>query len=182
MTALDANEDKEETAALVLCDDTNTAPLVEELRALRLEWEAMRNDLLWDTGRAVCCTSRAFAVTRNGYMTMVPPGTLAGDDVCLLYGLDTPFIIRSLSMEDGNDNEDWSFVPLFEDGWELVRIVGEAYVHGVMDGEAMHNSAQPEMFNIVYGLREKYKAPKYTSFLIIKSFLSHHNLVDLRAV
>lgn len=41
-----------------------------------------------------------------------------GDRVCVCYGVDTPFILRP-SPEDG-----------------LYTVVGESYVHGLMDGEA----------------------------------------------
>lgn len=147
--ALQASEDREETAALLLHDDTNTVPSIEQLRALGLENEALRVALMWNTTRAKGCAGRAFAVTQSGYMALVPPGTVAGDAVCLLYGVDTPFIVRMLSIEDASKGGDMKIVSGPEEGIEIVSLVGESYVHGVMDGEAMHNSAQSQMFHIV---------------------------------
>ena len=47
-----------------------------------------------------------------------------GDCVCVLFGGDTPFILRP------KDNSEWQFI-------------AEAYVHGIMDGEALaHHDRQ----------------------------------------
>jgi hypothetical protein len=62
--------------------------------------------------------TRQFAATERGLMSLVPLGTKKGDEVVLFLGGKTPFILRE---------------------WEggLVRLVGEAYVHGFMDGAGM---------------------------------------------
>jgi hypothetical protein len=78
----------------------------------------MRQVFLWNSNRIMCCTGRRFCVTEKGFMAMVPPGTREGDLLVVLYGLNTPFVVRGV------------------EGSERVRIVGEAYVHGMMDGEA----------------------------------------------
>ncbi|KAK4169692.1 heterokaryon incompatibility protein-domain-containing protein [Cladorrhinum sp. PSN259] len=115
-----------------LRDDTNTLPSAEEITALGQAEEAGRQALLWNSTRVMCCTGRAFCVTRSGYMALVPPGTVAGDLVCVLYGLNTPFILRRCA-EGGS-----------------VNLVGEAYVHGMMDGEAMAiDCDKDELFNLV---------------------------------
>ena len=48
-----------------------------------------------------------------------------GDCVCILLGGDTPFILRPRD----NSNE-WQFI-------------AEAYVHGIMDGQAMARTTEP---------------------------------------
>lgn len=48
-----------------------------------------------------------------------------GDHVCILLGGDTPFILRPRE----NTNE-WQFI-------------AEAYVHGMMDGQAMERTRKP---------------------------------------
>ena len=48
-----------------------------------------------------------------------------GDHVCILLGGDTPFILRPRE----NSNE-WQFI-------------AEAYVHGMMDGQAMARTSEP---------------------------------------
>jgi hypothetical protein len=60
---------------------------------------------------------RAFAVTEDKYVGLVPVGTKVGDCVCIILGCVTPFIVRE------------------ENGQYL--LVGESYIHGIMDGEAM---------------------------------------------
>jgi len=69
---------------------------------------------------------RRFFTTRNGYIGLTSPGSLPEDRVCIFLSGATPFIIRenaSASIENGN--RVWS-------------LVGEAYVHGLMDGEALN--------------------------------------------
>ncbi|KAK4635343.1 hypothetical protein CLAFUW4_02323 [Fulvia fulva] len=59
---------------------------------------------------------RKFARTSKGYYCLAPSGAREGDLVALLEGGDVPFIIREYG-------EQW-------------LIVGECYVHGIMNGEA----------------------------------------------
>lgn len=59
-------------------------------------------------------------ITNQGSMGLDPDSVQRGDLVCIFGGVDTPLIIRAV---DG--------------GW---RLVGEAYVHGIMDGESVNSS------------------------------------------
>lgn len=106
-----------------LQDDTNTIPTLEQLEIHGLKEEAARGALTWNSSRIMCCTGRAFCITENGYVAMTPPGTVAGDLVCVLNGLHTPFILRETE-------------PRLTQ-YRTVQLVGETYVHGMMDGEAM---------------------------------------------
>ncbi|KAE9367241.1 HET-domain-containing protein, partial [Stipitochalara longipes BDJ] len=63
------------------------------------------------------CCGRAFAVTEENYVGLAPVKAKAGDHVCIILGCDVPFIVR-------------------EDDGKYV-LVGECYIHGIMDGEAM---------------------------------------------
>ncbi len=117
-------------------------------RTLGSESEILCAAPLWNSTRVMCCTGRAFALTRGGYMDMAPPGTVAGDAVCLLHGPETPFILRSLSADDGGGG-DMCRGSTSNLKREAARLVGEAYVHGIMDGEAMGFSMQPQMFDIL---------------------------------
>ena len=60
---------------------------------------------------------RRFCVTACGSIGLVPEETALGDVVCLLLGGAMPFIMR------------WT--------GECWALVGEAYIHGIMDGEAL---------------------------------------------
>jgi Heterokaryon incompatibility protein (HET) len=61
---------------------------------------------------------RCFFITKGKSMGSGPAAAQVGDHVCILYGKPTPFILRR--------NSDQS----------TYRLIGEAYVNGVMDGEA----------------------------------------------
>lgn len=63
---------------------------------------------------------RAFAITRRGLYCIVPRVSRPGDICCIIYGSAVPFIVRPPTPEDPRP----------------MRLVGEAYVHGVMRGEA----------------------------------------------
>jgi hypothetical protein len=60
---------------------------------------------------------RVMFVSATGWLGMAPHGTREGDIVFVAVGADVPYILRAC-----------------EDGYELV---GECYVQGIMDGEAM---------------------------------------------
>jgi len=64
------------------------------------------------------CLHRSFATTRKGYLALVPQSTMLGHLVCVLRGARVPFIIKAR-----------------DDGY--FELVGEAYVHGIMDGESV---------------------------------------------
>jgi len=61
---------------------------------------------------------RAFFITADGYMGLGSPEW--GDEIWVLFGGDTPFILRSSVTDPG-----------------CHQLVGSCYVHGLMDGEAM---------------------------------------------
>lgn len=61
---------------------------------------------------------RRFCVTADGYMGLVPKGATKGDGICVFLGGAVPFVIRKAN--SGHD-----------------CLVGECYVHGMMDGKAL---------------------------------------------
>ena len=63
-------------------------------------------------------TARNMCVTARGYLGRVPRGSEIGDKICILFGGSVPFVLR--------DNHD-----------EYFKFIGECYVHGIMDGEAV---------------------------------------------
>ena len=60
---------------------------------------------------------RVLFTSSIGYLGLVPHGTKEGDIVFVVMGADVPYVLRP-----------------YDDGYELI---GEAYVQGVMDGEAI---------------------------------------------
>ncbi|KAE8445911.1 hypothetical protein EG329_012690 [Mollisiaceae sp. DMI_Dod_QoI] len=63
-------------------------------------------------------TGKNLCVTTGGYLGIVPNGTLDGDKICILFGSAVPFVLREY---DG----------------VFFELVGECYIHGIMDGEGM---------------------------------------------
>lgn len=63
-------------------------------------------------------SGRKYFVTQHGFLALGPPNSSPGDVIAVILGLDTPFVLRYI-------------------GQSRYQIVGEAYVHGIMDGEVM---------------------------------------------
>ena len=62
---------------------------------------------------------RRFGVTSKGYMSLFPQTTHIGDEICVISGGHIPFVVRRQSGDD-------------------FQLVGECYVHGIMNGEVLH--------------------------------------------
>ena len=80
------------------------------------------------------CNGRAFFVTGNKHMGLAPGISRPGDEVCILFGCPVPFIIRPLEVrkswtDSGETMEQKHYV-----------LVGECYVYGLMDGEALEDT------------------------------------------
>ena len=69
------------------------------------------------------CANRALLVTAKRYIGLAPWNARKGDIVTILLGGDTPYLLRPCISE-----------PLY-------NLVGETYVHGLMEGEAMDPEA-----------------------------------------
>ena len=72
--------------------------------------------------------SRSFFTTDSGHIGLGPAAAKVGDHVGLLAGSQVPFILRSTGQK--------------------FQVVGEAYVHGIMDGkywEKLENESTPQM-------------------------------------
>ncbi|KAH6693300.1 heterokaryon incompatibility protein-domain-containing protein [Leptodontidium sp. MPI-SDFR-AT-0119] len=82
------------------------------------------NHLIWLYSRHI-----RFFTTENGYMGMGMLGIEAGDKVLLIAGLTRPLIARKVG--------------------ERYRVVGAAYVHGIMDGEKWP-ADESELVDIVF--------------------------------
>jgi hypothetical protein len=61
---------------------------------------------------------RNMCVTAGGFLGRVPMGSAIGDKICILFGGCVPFVLRD---SDGG----------------YFKFIGECYIHGIMDGEAM---------------------------------------------
>ncbi|KAI1085344.1 HET-domain-containing protein [Whalleya microplaca] len=87
-------------------------------------WPAIKDGSAtsFDLGVMEGSHGRRFAISDESRLCLVPPLTEAGDSIFIPFGAQTPFIIRRNRMS------------CEKDGWKLI---GEAFVEGVMYGEAM---------------------------------------------
>jgi hypothetical protein len=91
------------------------------------------NDLAMATPKSVQffgslkANGRRFCVTEKGYIGLVPPHTELGDKVCVIFGASTPFVLR-----DAGEGKH--------------ALVGECYMHAMMDGEVVPESGEGTWF------------------------------------
>lgn len=74
-----------------------------------------------------CAYERRFCITKQGFMGMVPPKTETGDVVSIIFGCQTPYILRGIRDK----------APGARSASNTYRLIGECYMHGMMDGEMM---------------------------------------------
>ncbi|KAJ4301911.1 hypothetical protein N0V90_004007 [Kalmusia sp. IMI 367209] len=78
--------------------------------------------------------NQGFFITREGYIGIGPPDMAKGDEAWVLFGGNVPFILRPLGHAESwkckNSND--------------YTLVGNAYVHGIMDGEAIDRPWNPQ--------------------------------------
>ncbi|KAK5715396.1 hypothetical protein LTR15_010039 [Elasticomyces elasticus] len=72
---------------------------------------------LFTSNRRLKTWMRSLSLSAHGYLCMSTLETMTGDEIWILRGAGTPFVLRR-----GLDNK--------------MRLIGEAYVHGIMNGEA----------------------------------------------
>ncbi|KAK5746349.1 hypothetical protein LTR17_000729 [Elasticomyces elasticus] len=72
---------------------------------------------LFTSNRRLKTWMRSLSLSRKGYLCMSTLELMTGDEIWILRGAGTPFVLRR-----GLDNK--------------MRLIGEAYVHAIMDGEA----------------------------------------------
>jgi hypothetical protein len=87
-------------------------------------------DFLFDSGKG--SSPLIFCVTKKGYVSMVPHVSKTKDKICLVYGVDVPCILRAVEEKNGTTVT------------EKHEFVGDAYVHGIMDGEALGRGNERE--------------------------------------
>lgn len=63
--------------------------------------------------------ARVFGITAKRFMGLFPRGTKVGDEICIFAGGHIPFLVRRQATSGS------------------YQLVGECYVHGIMNGEAM---------------------------------------------
>ncbi|KAF2186241.1 hypothetical protein K469DRAFT_706906 [Zopfia rhizophila CBS 207.26] len=97
--------------------------LEELVEWLPTMWQNPRHENFTALEGAMLATvvGRGFVIGTNGYFGLVPRETKVGDELWVLHGGRVPFVLRR--ERDGSDR--------------LRRIVGDCFIHGIMDGEAL---------------------------------------------
>jgi hypothetical protein len=72
----------------------------------------------WKLSMLHAITLRKLCITEGGLLGLAPMNSIPGDRIALLEGGSVPFIVRPTGVEN------------------QFEMVGDAYVHGIMDGEA----------------------------------------------
>ncbi|KAL8693587.1 MAG: hypothetical protein Q9218_001629 [Villophora microphyllina] len=77
------------------------------------------------------CAGRSFILTDGGRPGLAPKTTQPGDLICLLHGADVPFVLRRSGIMGTREG--------------CYTFVGEAYVHGVMQGEYSYKLGREDL-------------------------------------
>ena len=96
-----------------------------QLRELAQSGDAFK----WSHEATLVTRYRRFAVTDQGYYVLGPDIMREGDILVVFYGGRVPYMLR----------------PLYGGKWMLL---GECYVHGMMNGEALKGNIREELFSI----------------------------------
>ncbi|KAL7964967.1 heterokaryon incompatibility domain-containing protein [Trichoderma sp. SZMC 28014] len=78
-------------------------------------------------------------VSNEGYIGWGPNAMMPGDTIAVLYGSKMPFVLRAVS--DQNPQAGLA---------NAYTVVGECYVHGLMNGEALQNAKMSEQDFLLY--------------------------------
>ena len=123
-----ANDDLKSAFDKTLCADIKWVPDIDPMRLARHARISTGEDVAfepidWQTGEVkaefkFAMKERIFFITRDGYIGLAPEAAQEGDVVCVVLGGEVPYVIRP------KKNGHYLFV-------------GECYVHGLMDGQAL---------------------------------------------
>ncbi|MCJ1259478.1 hypothetical protein MMC24_007316 [Lignoscripta atroalba] len=102
----------------------DTGPLLQDTVPTQKSLDSIRNAM--EPAIRTATTMRRLFITRKGRLGLGPPQTVGGEKIFVLYGGKAPFVLRAKTEKTINDGP----VPCYE-------LVGDCYVHGIMDGEAM---------------------------------------------
>ncbi|KAB8263633.1 heterokaryon incompatibility protein-domain-containing protein [Aspergillus pseudonomiae] len=116
-------------------DENNTLPTWEEIQQYGAKDEVGEprgmvriDDHDFDQTFVHFYRGRLLYRTKRGYIGLGPWSVQAGDEVWVIAGARTPFVLRKSLIDNSSDTERRS-------------LIGETYVHGIMDGELI-SSAQ----------------------------------------
>ncbi|KAI9929628.1 hypothetical protein ASPWEDRAFT_172709 [Aspergillus wentii DTO 134E9] len=83
--------------------------------------------------------SRSLFKTEKGYLGVGPESIKRGDEIWIIAGARTPFILSEASPKDSPARSDGGSSRRGSSPISPRRFVGETYIHGIMNGEAIRN-------------------------------------------
>ena len=104
-----------------------SSPLAREEVEKLLSFSQDQDILIFQVTVRDLHVERSFFQSSSGYVGFVPASAVVGDRTRVLSGGKTPFVLRLCRKESEDDNSH-SLEYIF---------IGDAYVHGLMDGEAI---------------------------------------------
>ncbi|EUC38128.1 hypothetical protein COCCADRAFT_22470 [Bipolaris zeicola 26-R-13] len=87
--------------------------------------------------RQLCLNSRRFCITKKGHFCLLPPTASENDKICVLLGGEVPYVLRRTDYQSQG----------------TYTMVGECYVHGIMDGEAITDILEGRNKGDIFKLR-----------------------------
>jgi heterokaryon incompatibility protein (HET) len=97
--------------------------------ALRPYFDPYMINFVQTFGQDVGAHKRCFFITQSGFIGVGPHGSKKGDHVVVIYGASVPFVLR-------------------EKEEQIYHLVGQCYVHGIMQGEALKDKTREKQFTI----------------------------------
>ena len=124
-------------------DDNNTLPTWEEIQQYGEKDEVEKprgivriDDRDFDQTFVYFYRGRLLYRTKRGYLGLGPWSVRPGDEVWVISGARTPFVLRKSSSDESSDTEKRS-------------LIGESYVHGIMNGEAISDGRMFQPISLV---------------------------------
>lgn len=119
--------------------DAMVHTIPEQLRTKAMSEEQLSADnfaywLRFELSLGMSAARRRFFITKDGFMGIGPLSMLPSDEIVIFCGACTPFCIRK--------HLDWM------DSRPLYTLVGDVYVQGVMDGEAVPENWEEKVIQI----------------------------------
>ena len=111
-----------------------TITVREELARRRKTEIAM---FVWLRHSGRVALDKRFCVTRQGFIGLVPEHAMSGDMICIFKRARVPFLLRQNAE-----------VGIRGTSTQTYFLVGECYIHGMMDGEMMKGLEHFQELNI----------------------------------
>lgn len=132
-TSISSDELMSHAAAyLVRASGQESQSIGQDIR--KLTEQSPGNAFKWGHEATLVSRHKRFAITSNGYFVSGPKHLQEGDVIVVLYGGKTPFVLRPRAGDLGG-------------GW---YILGECYVHGLMNGEVFTKTESVEETFSIY--------------------------------